>query len=106
MLQALADSEPKLVDMLRDRKIRLAGDDLFVLEVGNAFVRAEVQPHLRQMLEQMRSTSGRNLLNCQIEVVYEERPPVIYSPRDKYDAMSKVNPVLDTFRIIFPEVDL
>ena len=106
MLEALAEKEPKLVDTLRDREITLDGDDHFVIEVGNSFVEAEIRPHLLQMLELMRSTSGRKLLNCQINVVYEERQAVIYAPRDKYEVMSKNNPTLDTFRILFPEVDL
>ena len=106
MLEALAEKEPKLVDTLRDRKITLDGDDHFVIEVGNSFVEAEIRPHLLQMLELMRSTSGHKLLNCYVKVVYEERQAVIYAPRDKYDVMSKNNPALDTFRILFPEVDL
>lgn len=106
MLGVMEDKEPKLAATLKDRVIRLEWEDFFVVEVGNSFVEAEIRPHLREMLEEMRRTSGRRLLNCKVEVVYEEREAVIYAPRDKYDAMSKNNPVLDTFRILFPEVDL
>jgi hypothetical protein len=106
MLEAFAAKEPKLVDTLKNRVVRLDGEDHFVIEVGNSFVEAEIRPHLMEMLEWMRSASGHKLLNCRIEVVYEEREAVVYAPRDKYEVMSKTNPVLETFRILFPEVDL
>lgn len=106
MLGVLEAGEPKLAATLGDRVIRLEGEDFFVVEVGNSFVEAEIRPHLREMLEEMRRTSGRRLLNCKVRVVYEEREAVIYAPRDKYEVMSKNNPALDTFRILFPEVDL
>jgi hypothetical protein len=106
MLEAFAAKEPKLVDTLKNRVVRLDGEDHFVIEVGNSFVEAEIRPHLMEILEWMRSASGHKLLNCRIEVVYEEREAVVYAPRDKYEVMSKTNPVLETFRILFPEVDL
>lgn len=106
MLDFFAEREPKLVESLKGRTIRLEGEDFFVIEVGNSYVEAEIRPHLRDMLEQMRAISGHKLLNCKVEVVYEEKEAKIYAPRDKYQVMAKENPVLETFRILFPEVDL
>jgi hypothetical protein len=31
---------------------------------------------------------------------------VAYTARDKYDVMVQANPMLENFRILFPEVDL
>ena len=106
MLDTLAGKNPQLVATLQNRTIRPEGEDYFIIEVGNSYVEAEIRPHLREMLEQMRATSGHKKLNCKIEVVYQEKEAKAYAPRDKYEVMAKTNPVLDTFRILFPEVDL
>ena len=106
MLDTMAGKNQKLADTLQGRTIQLQGEDNFVIQVSNSFVEAEIRPHLREMLETMRVQSGRKNLNCQIQVIHQEREAIIYSPRDKYEAMAKNNPTLQTLRILLPEVDL
>lgn len=98
---------PKMVASVRTRKLRIEDPDNFVVEVPNSFITAEVKPHLMQLLDFLRRRSGRPELNCRCQVVYEEtKEAVIYSARDKYDVMLNANPMLATFKVLFPEVDL
>lgn len=102
----LEADQPKAVASIRDRKLRLTEPDLFVVEVPNSFITAEVKPHVMTLLTLLRQRSGRPNLNCKFEVVYEQQEAVVYSARDKYDVMSQANPMLATFKVLFPEVDL
>ena len=104
-LQRLESEQPKLAATLANRKLKVDGDDHFVIVVNNSYVEAEIRTHLVKLLEMLRELSGRRMLNCGIEIEYEEKKAVIYSPRDKYDAMSAKNPSLGTFKVLFPEVD-
>lgn len=98
---------PKTVASVRGRKLRLEDPDSFVVEVPNSFITAELKPRLMQLLEYLRPLAGRPALNCRCEVVYEEvQEALVYSARDKYDVMSQANPMLATFKVLFPEVDL
>ena len=65
----------------------------------------EIKPHLVGLLSMLRREMNRPQLNCSIEVEWEEKEAVIYTPRDKYDALSAKNPVLGMFKVLFPEVD-
>lgn len=104
-LQQLAGTEPKLVEVLKERELRVDGDEHFVIVVSNSYSASEIKPHLMQLLTILRNLSHRPKLNCAVVVEAEEREAVIYHPRDKYDAMVNNNPVLNTFRQLFPEVD-
>lgn len=98
---------PKTVAAVRSRKLRLEDSDSFVVEVPNSFITAELKPHLMELLEYLRPLAGRPALNCRCEVVYDEvQEAVVYSARDKYSVMSQANPMLATFKVLFPEVDL
>ncbi|MBR5353335.1 MAG: hypothetical protein IK126_06440 [Bacteroidales bacterium] len=105
MLDRLKDEQPKLVGILKDRELRMDGDEHFVIVVNNSFLESEIKPHLIPMLKILRSLAQRPLLNCSVLVEYEEREAVIYHPRDKYDVMTATNPKLAEFRKLFPEVD-
>lgn len=112
MLDALQPKQPKLCELLQGRELRLDENkdsqspaDTFTLVVSNGYVESEIKPHLLEMLTHLRTLTGHPQLNCIITVEYEEKEAVIYTPRDKYDTMSKANPALETFRILFPEVD-
>lgn len=105
-MDALEGECPKMVAAVRSRKLHLLDPDLFIIDVPNNFIVAEVKPHLMQLLDILRRRSGRPGLNCRCEVVYEEQEAVIYSARDKYSVMAQSNPMLATFKVLFPEVDL
>lgn len=106
MLPKLPEELAKVREKLSDLKPELKDPDNFTLTVGNNFVEAEIRPALLPMLEQLRNLTERPLLNCHIEVVYEEKPALVYAPRDKYDVMLRENPTLDTFKVLFPDVDI
>lgn len=105
LLEAMKGELPKLAEQLMDKELRLEGEDMFSIIVNNSFIESEIKPHLIRMLTYLRAKSGRPNLNCKIEVVYEEKETKAYIPRDKYDVMQHANPALDTFRVLFPEVD-
>lgn len=105
MLDRMKEEQPKLVGILKDRELRMDGDEHFVIVVNNSFLESEIKPYLIPMLEILRSLAQRPLLNCSVLVEYEEREAVIYHPRDKYDVMTATNPKLAEFRKLFPEVD-
>ena len=106
MLEAMRTELPKLADQLKGKELRLEGEDDFVIVVNNSYAEAEIRPHLIRMLTFLRKRSHRPMLNCKVEVVYEEHESVAYTARDKYDVMVQANPMLENFRILFPEVDL
>ncbi len=105
MLSAMKGELPKLAELLKDKPLRIDEEDMFSIIVSNSFVESEIKPHLIRMLTYLRAKSGRPNLNCKTEVVYEEKEAKAYAPRDKYDVMQQSNPALETFRILFPEVD-
>lgn len=105
MLESLGGEMPKLAEMLKGKELRLENEDFFVIIVNSSYAESEIRPNLIRMLTYLRSKSGRPKLNCKVEVVYEEKEKVVYTPRDKYEAMLQRNPALETFRVLFPEVD-
>lgn len=105
MLEAMKQEAPKLAEQLHDRELRMEGEDMFVIEVSNSYLDSEIRRYLVRMLTYLRTKSGRPLLNGRVEVVYEEKEAIVYSPRDKYDVMLQDNPALDSFRVLFSEVD-
>lgn len=106
MLKAMQPELPKLAAQLEGKELRLEGDEMFVVVVNNSYLDAEIRPHLIRMLTYLRKLSHRPMLNCRVEVVYEEHEAVAYTARDKYDVMVQANPMLDNFRVLFSEVDL
>ena len=105
MLQAMRQQEPKFAEQLKDKELRIEDDDTFVILVNNNYLDTEIRRHLVSMLTYLRQRSGRPQLNARVEVVYEEKEALVYSPRDKYDAMLQSNPALASFRVLFSEVD-
>ena len=105
MVQAMQKDLPQLSEQVKDRELRVDGDDHFIVVVPNNYVETEIKTHLIRMLTYLRNRSGRQDLNCHVVVEYEEHETVAYTPRDKYDVMSEANPNLETLRIILPEVD-
>ena len=105
MVSAMGTELPKLAEQLKGRELRWESDDMFVIVVNNSYLDAEIRPNLIRMLTYLRKKSGRPLLNCRVEVVYEEHEAVAYLPRDKYDVMVRQNPALENFRVLFPDVD-
>lgn len=106
MVEAFAAENQKLADQLKDREITMEGEDMFVITVSNSYLDAEIRHNLIRILTFLREKSGRPGLNCRTQVVYEEKEAVAYSARDKYDVMQAANPAIDSFRVLFPDVDL
>ena len=105
LLEAMKDDLPKLAEQLKGRELRMEGEDMFAVVVNNSYLEAEIRPHLIRMLTYLRKKSRRPMLNCRVEVEYEEHEAVTYAPRDKYDVMVRTNPALKKMLELFPEVD-
>jgi len=105
-LEWLRDNDPEAYRLLQGREVRLAEDpNLFTIVADTSLLDQELRPHKVKLLEWMRARSGRRDLNCQVVVEIVEREKVIYAPHDKYEAMLAANPVLETFHVLFPEID-
>ena len=101
----LPDTLSKVQERVKGLVPHLDNEDDFTINVSNSFVEAEIRPGMIPILTHLRNHTGRSNLNGHIKVVYEEKESIVYAPRDKYDVMVKENPVLDTFKVIFPDVD-
>ena len=106
MLEELAKDAPWLAEQLSGRPLHFESEDQFVVEVNSSYMDAEIKPRLIAMLTFMRQKGRRKNLNCKVEVVYEEHEATVYYARDKYDVMTKENPELERFRVLFPDVEL
>ena len=104
-LDQLQEEQPKLVETLRNRELKVDDNDHFLIIINNSYTDSEIKPHLVQLLSILRRLTSRPMLNCSTHIIHEEKEAVIYSPRDKYDVMSQANTTLEMFRILFPEVD-
>ena len=105
MLGAMREQYPQLAEHLGVAKLEWVDEDNFVIVVQSSFAESEVRPYLVRILTYLRRKSARGLLNATIKVVHVERKTVAYMPQEKFDLMASTNPVLNTFRVIFPEVD-
>ena len=106
MLEELAKDAPRLAEQLSGPPLHFESEDQFVVEVISSYMDAEIKPRLIAMLTFMRQKGRRKNLNCKVEVVYEEHEATVYYARDKYDVMTKENPELERFRVLFPDVEL
>ncbi len=105
MLGAMREQYPQLAEHLGVAKLEWVDEDNFVIVVQSSFAESEIRPYLVRILTYLRRKSARGLLNATIKVVHVERKTVAYMPQEKFDLMASTNPVLNTFRVIFPEVD-
>lgn len=105
-LDQIALSQPQAAETLRHKELRIDGENHFNIVVNSDYTSAEIKPLLVSILATLRSLSKRPLLNCSTKVEHIERESKPYTARDKYEVMSQTNPSLETFRILFPEVDL
>ena len=105
-LEHLKENEKEAYKLVEGCKVRLGeGEDMFEIVADSSLLDQELRPYKVRLLEWMRARSGRRALNCVVKVEYVEREKVVYAPRDKYEAMVAKNPALETFRVLFPEVD-
>lgn len=105
-VESLRETEPDAFRLLNHCEVRAAADShLFTIVADTSLFDQEFRPFKVKVLEWMRSHSHRPQLNCQVIVEHVEREKVIYAPHDKYEAMLAANPTLETFRVLFPEID-
>ena len=106
-IEGLRDNEPEAYRLLQGREVRLdsISANLFTIVADTSLLDQELRPYKVKLLEWMRARSGRRDLNCQVVVEVVEREKVICAPHDKYEAMLAANPALETFHVLFPEID-
>ena len=106
LLDDLAASNPDLHRLLDGREVRLAKDDFIQIVGDSTHLKEELRPHQVALFQTLRTATRRPALNGEVIVEYVERETVPYAPRDKYEALVAANPVLETFHVLFPEIDL
>lgn len=105
-LDQIAPGQPQAAESLRHKELRIESDNHFNIIVNSDYTAAEIKPLLASILAILRTLTKRPILNCSTKVEYIEKESKPYTARDKYEVMSQTNPSLETFRILFPEVDL
>lgn len=105
LMEQLDEGDKELHDILEGHAVEWRGDDRFDIIADSTYFEEEFRPHRVTLLERLRQLTRRPQLNCQTRVVYVEKEKSAYAPRDKYDRLQAINPTLDTFRVLFPEID-
>ena len=101
----IKEKEPEAFKLLADREVRVGEGETFCIVADSSLLDQELRPYKVEILEWMRHRAHRPRLNCRVIVEYVEHEKLIYAPRDKYEAMVAKNPTLETFHVLFPEID-
>lgn len=105
LLEHLTKEKPKLAELLTGHTVELDAPDHFLIVSDNRFFEEELRHHIVEMLSWLRARTHLPQLNCNVKVVAPEREAVAYMPHDKYEAMVSANKTLESFHVLFPEVD-
>lgn len=98
-------SDIALTELLRGRKVVLKDQNNFNLVVSNLYLENEIRPKQSDMLKKLCALTGHELLQMKVVMEVEKRETVAYLPREKYEAMLRLNPALAKFKKHFPEID-
>ncbi|MBR4804432.1 MAG: DNA polymerase III subunit gamma/tau [Bacteroidales bacterium] len=93
---------------MNDKKLNFIDQENFEVEVSNSIYETRFKKYKNEILEALRYRTGIEDLNFTVKVVplYDENEAKLFTTKDKYEAMSKENPALDSFRSsLFQDID-
>ena len=93
---------------MNDKKLNFIDQENFEVEVSNSIYETRFKKYKNEILEALRYRTGIEDLNFTVRVVplYDENEAKLFTTKDKYEAMSKENPALDSFRSsLFQDID-
>ena len=86
-------------------KVELKNNNLFTIQVPNLYFDSLFRNYQTEILGFLREKTSNEALNYKAVVVVEQVERKAYMPREKFEAMVKVNPSMLTLRKIFPDID-
>ncbi len=104
LIERSRDDE-KLYELLADKKVELKNNNLFTIQVPNLYFDSLFRNYQTEILGFLREKTSNEALNYKAVVVVEQVERKAYMPREKFEAMVKVNPSMLTLRKIFPDID-
>lgn len=104
-LNHFSSANPEAYKLIVGHETRYDNENHFNIVADTTLFDEELRPFKVEILEWMRKRTGCRELNFHVIVEQVEREKIIYAPRDKYEAMLAANPTLETFHILFPEID-
>lgn len=101
-----AGEELNLANLLEKATVRL-GDQPGRIEIDaqTTYFHDDFKPHKIEVIELLRKKSSMPMLDAKVNPKFVEAEEVVYSPNDKYKAMLQMNPNLQEFRKMFPNID-
>ena len=104
LIERSRDDE-KLYELLADKKVELKNNNLFTIQVPNLYFDSLFRNYQTEILGFLREKTSNEALNYKAVVMVEQVERKAYMPREKFEAMVKVNPSMLTLRKIFPDID-
>ena len=105
LMSLLKENDDSLYKMLEDKHPVLHDHAQLVIDTFDAFFEKEFKDGQMRVLEYLRKRAGTPLLSCRVNLKVREREALMYSPKEKCEAMLKVNPHLGELMKIFPHID-
>lgn len=106
LLDDVEKRNPDLYNLICDKTVRLEADNKMVIEASNSYFETMMKHHVTPMMEQLRGLCSCRALGIRFEVVHNASEALVYSAKDKYQAMLERNPVMEQLQRIFSEIDL
>ncbi|MBO4307673.1 MAG: hypothetical protein J5848_05100 [Bacteroidales bacterium] len=104
-LAANSKDEPKLYELLCDKRVELKNNNLFNVWVPNLYLDNVFRQYQDKILSFLRGRTGNEALLYKVVVEVEKRETQAYMPREKFDEMAKRNPEMYKLRKLFPDID-
>ena len=97
--------EPKLYELLCDKRVELKNNNLFNVWVPNLYLDNVFRQYQDRILSFLREHTGNDALLYKVVVEVEKHETQAYMPREKFDEMAKRNPEMYKLRKLFPDID-
>ena len=97
--------DARLVEAMKGRKLVVKDENLFDVVLPNGYMERDYKVFMTDLLEYLRRQTGHVQLQMKMLVDAPQHEKKAYTPKDKYEAMLKMNPELARFRNLFSEID-
>lgn len=94
-----------IVGLMQGRKIVLKTQNVFNVMISNVMIENNFRPFQNELLNYIRTQSNHPLLNMRMLVEIPKGEKKAYMPREKYEAMVRLNPAMVALKGIFNEID-
>ena len=90
----------EIFSLMNEKKIRLVDSQNFEVVVNNDLYSNRFKQYKTEIVTDLRERSGIPELNftVKVESVFDNAEAKLYIPKDKYNAMVKINPAIENLR--------